>query len=85
MENTKQQTAVEWLWRWIMDNPEGSIEDGVKAYNQAKQMEKEQKGYTKEDIIKAGEMGEINHHDVHHIVSYLDEAKQLIETYGGNK
>jgi hypothetical protein len=37
-----QQTAVEWLWRWIMDNPFGSFEDGVKAYNQAKAMEKEQ-------------------------------------------
>lgn len=37
-----QQTAVEWLWRWIMDNPFGSFDDGVKAYNQAKEMEKEQ-------------------------------------------
>lgn len=37
----KKQTAVEWLWKWIMDNPFGSFEDGVKAYNQAKQMETE--------------------------------------------
>ena len=38
----KQQTAVEWLWRWMMDNPFGSFDDGVKAYSQAKAMEKEQ-------------------------------------------
>jgi hypothetical protein len=53
-----KQTAVEWLWRWIMDNPFGSFDDGVKAYNQAKQMEKEQKGYTEEQakqIWKAGQ------------------------------
>lgn len=37
-----QITAVEWLWRWIMDNPFGSFDDGVKAYNQAKAMEKQQ-------------------------------------------
>ena len=43
----------------------------------AKEMEIEQMGYTKEDVIKAGEMGEINHHDTEHIVSYLDEAKQV--------
>ena len=30
-------------------------------------------------------MGEINHHDVNHIISYLDEAKQFNETYVGNK
>ena len=38
----KKQTAVEWLWSWIMKNPLGSFDDGIKAYNQAKQMEKEQ-------------------------------------------
>ena len=37
-----QQTAVEWLWRWIMDNPFASFDDGVKAYTQAKAMEKDQ-------------------------------------------
>jgi len=26
-------------------------------------------------------MGEINHHDTKHIVSYLDEAKQYNETF----
>jgi hypothetical protein len=41
--------------------------------------------YTKEDIIKSGEMGEINHHDVKHIVSYLDEARQYNKTFNVNK
>ena len=31
--------------------------------------------YTKADVIKAAEMGEVNHHDAKHIASYLDEAK----------
>jgi hypothetical protein len=52
---------------------------------QAKEMEKEQIGYSKKDVLKAGELGEINHIDTKHIVSYLDEAKQHNETYGGNK
>jgi hypothetical protein len=25
----------------------------------------------------AGELGEINHHDTKHIVSYIDEAKEI--------
>lgn len=49
------------------------------------ELEKEQQGYSKADVIKAGEMGEINHHDVNHIISYLDEAKEFNKTYGGNK
>ena len=42
MKNNKQQTAVELLWTSIMQNPFSSFEDGVKAYQQAKEMEKEQ-------------------------------------------
>jgi len=37
-----QQTAVEWLWRWQMDNEFASFEQGISAYRQAKAMEKEQ-------------------------------------------
>jgi hypothetical protein len=37
-----QQTAVEWLDRWFRDNPEATHEEGYKALEQAKQMEKEQ-------------------------------------------
>ncbi len=37
-----KQTAVEWLWRWINDNQEATIEEGNKAIEQAKAMEKEQ-------------------------------------------
>ena len=36
------QTAVEWLDRWYRDNPEATHEEGKKALQQAKQMEKEQ-------------------------------------------
>jgi hypothetical protein len=38
----KKQTAIEWLWRWINDNQEATIEQGNKAFEQAKEMEKEQ-------------------------------------------
>jgi len=37
-----KQTAIEWLWRWINDNQEATIEQGNKAFEQAKEMEKEQ-------------------------------------------
>ncbi len=37
-----KQTAVEWLWRWINDNQEATIEQGNKAFEQALAMEKKQ-------------------------------------------
>ena len=48
-----QQTAVEWLDRWFRDNPEATHEEGNKALQQAKQMEKEQ-------ILDAYSWGECN-------------------------
>jgi len=74
----KKQTAVEWL----VDNAEDFF-GGLLApsiIDQAKQMEKEQMGYTKDDVLKAGEIGEINHHDYKHIVKLLDEARELNRT-----
>jgi len=80
-----KQTAVDWL----IDKHFGGIENCTPDFRnhikQAKEMEKEQIGYSKEDVLTAGEMGEINTYDTKHIVSYLDEAKQFNETYGGNK
>jgi hypothetical protein len=35
------QTAVQWLDRWFRDNPEATHEEGNKALEQAKEMEKE--------------------------------------------
>jgi hypothetical protein len=86
MTNNKQQTAVEWLLVFI----EPSLTAQQKEFfsiviEKAKEMEKQQSYYTKSDVIKAGEMGEINYLDTLHIVTYLDEAKQFNETYGGNK
>ena len=45
MEN-KKQTAVEWLFRWFNDNQEATIQEGSKAFEQAKEMEKEQVIYS---------------------------------------
>jgi hypothetical protein len=85
MSNEKQKTAVGWLVEQLRNN-ENIRWRGTPFFElseQAKEMEKEQRGYTKEDVLKAGEMGEINHHDTKHIVSYLDEARDFNETYGG--
>jgi hypothetical protein len=87
MNNETQQTAVEWqhieLSKFI--NGKSEFTDAHDILIKAKEMEKEQRGYTKEDVLKAGEMGEINHHDTKHIVSYLDEARDFNETYGGTE
>jgi hypothetical protein len=89
-----KQTAVEWLIEKIKEArrmcDDSSMEMDIwhtldvliETGKQAKAMEKEQIGYTKEDVLTAGEMGEINTFDTKHIVSYLDEAKQFNETYG---
>jgi hypothetical protein len=72
-----QQTAVEWFFKWFNDNQEATHKQYAKAFEQAKAMEKEQLWYSKEDVLKAGEIGEINHHDYKHIVSLLDEAREI--------
>jgi uncharacterized protein (DUF1778 family) len=41
--------------------------------------------YSKEDVLKAGEIGEINHHDYKHIVSLLDEAKAINQSLKKSK
>jgi hypothetical protein len=80
-----KQTAVEWLAETLRFASKELYAEMYEHIEQAKQMEKEQIGYTKEDVLKAGEMGEINHHDTKHIVSYLDEAKQYNETFNTNE
>jgi ABC-type arginine transport system ATPase subunit len=78
--NKMEETAVEWLVSQL--NKKGFTQVVTdEEINQAKEMEKEQMGYTNEDVLRAGEMGEINHHDTKHIVSYLDEAKHYNETF----
>jgi hypothetical protein len=83
----KQQTAMEWLKKELEDY--GSSSHLNLDWNtfdelcqQAKEKEKQQIGYTKEDVLMAGFIGEINHFDTKHIVSLLDEAKQYNETHG---
>ena len=38
----KEDTAIEWFYRWINDNPEATIEEGLKAFETAKMIEKNQ-------------------------------------------
>jgi len=42
MAQQTNMTAVEWLDRWFRDNYEATYEEGNKAFEQAKKMEKEQ-------------------------------------------
>jgi transcription termination factor NusB len=37
-----RQTAVEWLFKWMIDNKDLIIEERLQAFEQAKEMEKEQ-------------------------------------------
>ena len=39
----------------------------------------EGESYTKEEILKAGEIGEVSMIDVRHVVSLLDEARVIID------
>jgi hypothetical protein len=36
------KTAVEWLFKWMIDNKDSIIEERLQAFEQAKEMEKEQ-------------------------------------------
>ena len=66
-----QQTAVEWLDRWFRDNPEATHQEGNKALEQAKQMEKEQ-------IIQAASLVLWNNSS-----NSIEEAEKYYnETYG---
>ena len=71
----KNKTAVEWLWRWINDNQEATIEQANEAFEQAKAMEKDQ-------IVDAFGVG--CHHESKRLVGYQDTAEQYYnQTYGG--
>ena len=76
------QTSIEWLWEQIPFEFT-SKRSAFELFEQAKQMHKlEQENlYTKEDVLKAGEIGEINHFDYKHIVSLLDEAKAINKSF----
>jgi hypothetical protein len=72
------QTSIEWLWEQIPFEFT-SKRSAFEIFEQAKEMHKQETEtlYTKEDVLKAGEIGEVNHFDYKHIVSLLDEAKAI--------
>jgi hypothetical protein len=49
MENNKKQTAVEWLALYIKGITSLNCDEVIE---QAKEMEKQQRGYSKEDVIR---------------------------------
>jgi hypothetical protein len=78
------QTSIEWFIEHLLGNGLLRLtKEEHKLYSElrdkAKEMHKDglESLYTKEDVLKAGEIGEINHFDYKHIVSLLDEAKAI--------
>lgn len=54
----EQQTAVEWLVQWLKDNPVSYGNSYSKAIEQAKKMEKDQRGYTEEQAYEFWKAGQ---------------------------
>ena len=84
-----QQTAVQWLLSElqirllkIKSEPDGIVRERmINSFlidaEQAEAMEKEQRGYTKQEFLNAAQLGEVSMIDARHIVSLLDEARDL--------
>jgi hypothetical protein len=74
-------TSIEWIIEQIKSTEwqDKFIWHKEDIFEQAKEMHKQETEtlYTKEDVLKAGEIGEVNHFDYKHIVSLLDEAKAI--------
>ena len=61
-----KQTAVEWLCEQY------HLKQDIEIVKQAKEMEKEQKGYSEEDLNK-------------HVVEFLEWREEYFKMYHGNK
>lgn len=85
-EDDVEQTATEWLFEKLWETSKDKF-TWYSILKTAKQMELKAKEtlYTKEDVLKAGEIGEINHHDYKHIASLLDEAKIINQSLKQSK
>ena len=74
-------TAVEWLWKSIMQNPFRSFEEGVIAYKQAKEMEKQQQDnfaigfaeWCEEEILAKGDYNMIDKSKIELLEIYKKE------------
>jgi hypothetical protein len=74
--NMKSKEEIEYLAANLANPNVCKTTNWIEGYTQC-QEDMADKKYTKEDVLKAGEIGEINHHDYKHIVSLLDEARKL--------
>ena len=52
-----KQTAVEWLYKNLLENPISNqdVEYNEAVFHNAKEMEKQQQGYSEEEVIAFGE------------------------------
>jgi hypothetical protein len=62
----EQESAIDWFFLWFIDNPKGTHEEYLEAYDKAKAMEKEQ-------IMNAFLQGKINH-DKDWAIEYYNET-----------
>ena len=72
----EQESAIDWFFLWFIDNPKGTHEEYLEAYEQAKAMEKHQ-------IMSAYDLGNQNQYNKICISNYvnIDEEQYYNETY----
>jgi len=90
MSNNKQQTAVEWLVKQLQSNIDIRWRGTniIELVEQAKEMEKEQIIYARNDGFTASEEGWNGEYGIEDFSSLTKEIKSeqyYNETYGGNK
>lgn len=76
MEN-KNLTAVEWLFRWVNDNPEATHKEYSEAFEQAKQMEKEQLENARPQIVSNCVIKEISDEEIWNASIKYDNGAML--------
>jgi hypothetical protein len=72
-----KQTAVEWLFKNIWTNPPENL---LEILDKAKEMEQQQQGYSKEEVLKAQQAILANIKDAmfneNYIIKYLEQFKK---------
>jgi hypothetical protein len=84
-----KQTAVEWLYRVLIFNPVTieHFEHNKKCLEQAKEMEKQQQGYSEEEVVEFANWKDINCFQVmdsNHLF-YIRGCKKYDEGYANKE
>jgi hypothetical protein len=63
-----KQTAVEWLFKWMIDNKDLIIEERLQAFEQAKEMEKAEKIKAQIEAVRA-----VDTYGLIHMLKYYEQ------------